>query len=143
MKIAAFGLSVGLVAGIPATGLANDDIIAGRQVAGTKFAFLLKDTYSNVTVTVSGPGDFFAQASAKSGAIALDLREFGALDDGIFNYQITAASSEKIKVNSTLDNGRDRQPTEVLRSASTSGTFRVVRGTIVMPTDAKPQRKDQ
>jgi hypothetical protein len=142
MKAATFTLVTCVAIGI-CTVCSADDMVLGQKAAGAKIAFLLKDNYSNATLTVTGPHGFHAQTSAKGGALALDLRQFGSVDDGTFTYQLTAAADEKTKVRTTLDNGRDtREPTEIPKSATMSGTFRIVRGEIVIPDTSKPRRRD-
>jgi hypothetical protein len=142
MKAAAFTLVTCLAIGT-STVCSADDMVSGQKAAGAKIAFLLKDNYSNATLTITGPGDFHAQTSTKGGALALDLRQFGGVDDGTFTYQITAATDEKTKVRTTLDNGRSsREPTEVPKGATLSGTFLIVRGEIVMPDTSIPRRRD-
>jgi hypothetical protein len=62
----------------------------------------------------------------------IDLRKLGAIDDGEYLYQLTAATDEKVPDRSGLDNGRDGRPaTARLKDVSTSGQFQVKGGTIV------------
>ncbi len=76
----------------------------------------------------------------------IDLRRFGGFDDGMYNYQLTASTDEKVPVRTSLDNGRDRPTDSVLRSVSASGVFHVARGTIVkfdpsVPEETKRRQK--
>ena len=141
MKPTAIGLAASLAIGL-STACWAEDMVASQQSSGTKIAFLLKDNFSSATMTISGPNGFFAHAFAKNGAIAVDLRRFGAIDDGTFTYQVTAAANDKIRIRTPLDNGRDRIVTERPRSASMSGTFSVVRGEIVATDATKTERRD-
>jgi len=142
MKPAALTLAAVLAAGLSTASLADDDIVAKRDAAGTKIAFLLKDGFSDAMLTVAGPNEFSGMAFAKHGAIAIDLRQFGPIDDGVFAYQLTAATKEKVAVRTPRDNGRITPPRERTKGASTSGTFRVVDGAIALPEAQKPERRD-
>ena len=62
----------------------------------------------------------------------IDLRKIGAVDDGEYNYQLTASTDDKVPVRTGLDDGRDGGPTTAMfKSASTSGHFHVKGGAIV------------
>jgi hypothetical protein len=81
---------------------------------------------------VSGPNGFHASASSKTGTPTIDLRRFGAYDDGTYNYQLTASTDEKVALRTPLNNGREgSQSDSMLKSVSTSGVFHVKGGTIV------------
>ena len=133
MKPTTFGLAAGLALGL-SSGCPADDLTADQRFTETGVAFDLKGPYSNVTLTVSGPDDFHASAFSRSGAPAIDLRRVGAVADGAYTYQLTAATGEKVKTRTPLDDGRDRRATsEPLKGVSTSGTFHVRNGVIVKP----------
>ena len=144
MKSTLFGLAACLVFGLSGAAAA-DDLVEARQLGGTKIGFLVKSPYRFATLTVSGPNDFNASAFSKSGAVAVDLRQSGPVEDGAYSYQLTAATETKAKTRLSLDNGRDRRAqTEPLVGASVQGTFNVVNGAIVAPNDRAPAtRNDQ
>jgi hypothetical protein len=145
MKPAAFGLAAGLAFGLSGACLA-DDLSASEQFAGTTVGFELKGgPFSHVTLSISGPNDFHASAFSRRGAPSLNLRSFGAVEDGRYTYQLTAATDEKLKIRTTLDDGRDpRTAAEPLKGVSTSGTFNVRGGEIVKRDISKePTRRDQ
>jgi hypothetical protein len=121
-----------------------DDMVAAEQFGGTSLGFLLKGTLNNATLTVSGPDDFHASASSKTGAVALDLGKQGAVEDGLYTYQITAASADRAKVRTSLDNGRDREAEmKQYKGVTMSGTFLVKDGKVVQPAPAaKESRRD-
>jgi hypothetical protein len=75
----------------------------------------------------------------------IDLRKLGAIDDGDYLYQLTAATDEKVPVRTALDNGRDGGPTtSVLKSVSMSGQFQVKGGNIVkLDPNAREETKRQ
>jgi len=144
MKTSAIGLAAGLALALSSACLA-DDLKAEQKFTETGVGFDLQGSYSNATLTIAGPHDFHASAFAKTGAPSIDLRRFGAVEDGTYTYQLTAATDEKVKVRTRLDDGRDpRTMTEPLKSVATSGTFHVKDGMIVkQDVTAQPGRRDQ
>ncbi len=144
MKPAACGLAGGLPGGPPTAAFA-DDLDVDRQFAGTQVGFALKGSYHNLTLSIAGPNDFHATASAKSGAPSIDLHRFGPVEDGIYTYQLTAATDQQVKSRSRLDDGRGAGAAVLpLRSVATSGTFRVEGGAIVQTkVTAQPSRRDE
>ena len=124
-----------------------DDLKATERFSGSAVAFDLQGSYSNATLTVSGPNRFHASASAKSGAPSIDLRRVGAVDDGQYTYQLAAATDEKATVRTTLDNGRSGAGASAapLKGVTASGTFQVKGGAIVKrdPAAREPQQKRQ
>jgi hypothetical protein len=121
-----------------------DDMVAAEKFSGTNLGFQLQNSLSNATLAVSGPDDFHASASSKTGAIALDLAKLGPVEDGVYHYQITAATPDLAKVRTSLNNGRDRAAEMKQRkSVAMSGTFQVKDGKIVAPVPAaKDSRRD-
>ena len=108
------------------------DLKATQKFTETQIGFEPGATYGNYTLTVTGPNGFHATASSKSGAPSIDLRRFGALEDGIYNYHLTASSDEKVPLRSTLDNGRDGGPANsMLKGRVGERVFHVKGGTIV------------
>ena len=131
MKSSALGLAACLAAGISSTCFAQD-LKATQRLSETQIGFDLGGSYGNYTLTVTGPNGFHASASSKTGTPSIDLRRFGAFDDGIYNYQLTASTDEKVVVRTALDNGRGGSPTNtMLKSVAMSGQFEVKGGTIV------------
>ena len=119
-----------------------DDLKADQRFSGTVVGFDLKGPYSNLTLTIAGPNGFHAGAAAKSGAPSIDLRGFGAVEDGSYTYHLTASTDEKVKVRTPVDNGRDaRAAAEPLKAVDTSGAFRVKDGTIVKSEPASTTSK--
>jgi hypothetical protein len=72
MKPAAFGLAAGLALGL-SSACPADDLTADRRLTETGVAFELKGSYSNVTLTVSGPDDFHASAFSRARPVAVPL----------------------------------------------------------------------
>ena len=130
MKLAAFGLAACLAAGVSSTCWAQG-LNATQKFTDTEVVFDIAGPYSNLTLTISGPNGLHASARHRTGSPLIDLRKLGALDDGDYLYQLTAATDEKVTDRSGLDNGRDGGPVTILKSVSTSGQFQVKGGTIV------------
>ncbi len=97
MNIAKLGLAAIFAVGIAGTCVAQD-LKATQRFGETQIGFDLGASYNNYTLTVTGPNGFTASASSKAGSPAIDLRRFGAHDDGIYNYHLTASSDEKVTV---------------------------------------------
>jgi hypothetical protein len=131
MKSAAFGLAACFAVGISSTCWAQG-LNATQKFTDTEVGFDIAGPYSNLTLTVSGPNGLHTSAHARTGSPLIDLRKLGAVDDGDYMYQLTAATDEKVSDRSGLDNGRDGGPAKsTLKSVSASGNFQVKGGTIV------------
>jgi hypothetical protein len=86
---------------------------------------------ANATLTITGPDGFYRQTFSRSGSVALQLGAAGRLPDGIYNYEVTAATGQKVPNRNTLDNGRGQEPAMVAVGVTRSGTFLVKNGAIV------------
>jgi hypothetical protein len=137
----ALGLAACLALGITGIAVAQD-LSAEQRFSETTLLFDIKDAYTNLTLSVSGPSGFHASASSKRGSPTIDLRRLGPLDDGPYSYQLTASSGEKDVIRTPLENGRIRVDAP-LKSVSASGRFMVKGGVIVKPSTTPPSRKDQ
>jgi hypothetical protein len=143
MQMTALGLAACLAAGLTGTCWAQD-LKATQRLSGTQLGFDLGGSYGNYTLTIAGPNGFHASASSKTGTPSIDLRRIGSYDDGIYTYQLTGSTDEKVPVRGALDNGRAGGPTEsMFKGVSTSGHFEVKGGTIVKydPAVTEPQRQ--
>jgi hypothetical protein len=125
-----FGLAVLLAAGLSGNCLAQD-LKATQKFTDTEIGFDPGGSYSNYTLTIAGPNGIHASTSSKSRAPSIDLKRLGTLDDGTYQYQLIAATDEKIPLRSGLDDGRDSKPTSMLKGVSVTGHFEVKGGAIV------------
>jgi hypothetical protein len=130
MRTTTFGLAAFIAAGLSGNCLAQD-LKATQKFTDTEIGFDAGGTYSNFTLTIAGPNGIQASASSKSGAPSIDLKRLSAPDDGLYTYQLSASTDEKVPLRSGLDDGRPQRATAMLRSVSTSGSFEVKSGTIV------------
>ena len=144
MQIAMLGLAAILAAGSAGACLAND-LKAEPKFTETTLGFDLKDQYSNFTFAVSGPAGFSTQEFSRSTAPSLDIRKFSDLPDGVYIYQLSAATTEKVRVFTPPDNnGRQGSPaTEILKGASLSGSFLLTKGVITTREASQPRKTDR
>jgi hypothetical protein len=135
MQASIFGLVVPLAFGLSTAGLAQD-LKAEQRFEGTTVAFNVPANLGTLMLTVSGPFDFYATATARSTSPIIDLSRSGKAEDGAYAYQLTASTDERVRSRSELDNGRDSAQT-ALKSIATSGTFNV-RGGVIVPVKPRP-----
>jgi len=93
--------------------------------------------FTNATLQITGPDGFTSNVSAARGLPTFNVQGAGRLQDGLYKYVLTAASANKVKVDSELDNGRgDAAKSEMFEPFSKFGAFRISRGTIVTDSEA-------
>lgn len=108
--------------------------IAGAQKSlnGSQILFSLGPNYFNATLTVAGPNGFYARSEASSGTVSIDLQSAGATGEGVYTYELTAASSETKTNPAPMNNGRGGVDNPVSQvGVSTSGTFFAQNGLII------------
>lgn len=90
---------------------------------------------SNMTMTVTGPNGYHAKSFSQSQAPFMSLAQNGSLEDGLYNWELTGATSQRVEANPMgLNNGRgDAARQFAYKSMTESGSFRVVNGSIVAP----------
>ncbi|MCO5164444.1 MAG: hypothetical protein M9939_25475 [Mesorhizobium sp.] len=140
------------VATVAAAGLAcaapsfAQEVLGARSAAsGTKVSFVLPTGYFNATLSVAGPDGRVISASAKRGSPVIDLSGKNAMGDGVYTYQITAASPKTKAVKADGADGREvsaaqvnmRGEMSVNVGAAMSGTFLVQGGRIVDTSNMK------
>ena len=142
MKTAALGFAVSIAVAISSACWAQD-LKATQKFTDTQIAFEPGGTFANYTLTVTGPNGVHAIISSRAGAPSADLRQIGALEDGAYNYHLTASTEEKVPLRSKLDNGRPGGPDEaMLKSVSMSGgsTSRAARSSNTIRPQKNPRR---
>src|SRR3954466_8689994 len=97
MKSKAFCLAACLAVGISGTCWAQD-LKAQQKFTDTEIGFEITGPYSNLTLTITGPNGITARAHSRTGSPLIDLRKIDAVDDGEYNYQLTASTDDKIPV---------------------------------------------
>jgi hypothetical protein len=144
MRFTTLGAAACLAAALTNTAWAQD-LKATQKLTDTQLGFDAGGNYNNYTLTVTGPHGFHASASSKTGTPSIDLRRFGAFDDGLYHYHLTASSDEKVPNRATVDNGRGGSHPDMLKGVAMSGHFEVKGGTIVKhdPAAVEPVKRQK
>ena len=119
---------------LPASGaLAADPAFGGNTLRANPSVKM-----TNMTMTVTGPNDYYSKSYSEYQSPFMSLSQNGSLADGIYNWELTGATSERVEANPMgLNNGRgDSARQFVNKSMTESGTFRVLNGSIVAPDGA-------
>ncbi|PWE18730.1 hypothetical protein DDZ18_03820 [Marinicauda salina] len=112
---------------------AAETLRADERFTQTRLVFSVNGSYTNYTLTVSGPQGFHAQAHGERSAPTLRLADYGEVPDGVYNYQLTAATDrfrEQVSQASRMNNGRENTTMRPRVGASVSGAFHVRDGRI-------------
>lgn len=115
-------------------------IMAEESFSGTQLVFTPQEPIHNMTLTISGPQQFQASLFSEYDIPTIELWNYGEVNDGLYKYQLTGASNEKVEIENTdmLDNGRDRENNYLrFKSISQSGHFRVKNGEIIAKETAQ------
>jgi hypothetical protein len=140
LRILVAASAMGLVWASPSG--ASERLEAGVSLSGTTISVALPSGYSNATLSVAGPDGRVLTKSVKSGVSAIDIGGANAMGDGVYNYQVTAATPDKKSVKVTENNGRDvkldmQGEVTVPVAEQASGTFVVKGGRIVDTSNIK------
>jgi hypothetical protein len=128
MRFASALLGVGLVAAATGYSVAQD-----LRVLGSAVGMAIPGT-TNATLRVSGPNGFYMQTFSRSGSVALQLGAAGRLPDGLYHYEVTAATAQRVpNPNRMMGSGRADEPAMVSVGTLRFGTFNVKNGAIVLP----------
>jgi hypothetical protein len=133
MKVAGFGAAAFVVATMAAVSSPSKaaELRFEERFTKTKVGFVLLDDYSRGTLTVTGPNGFHVIVYSERAAPSIELERLGRLDDGIYTYQLTAASAGLMRIRTPLDDGRDGAVADSRETVAASGSFAVSRGVIV------------
>ncbi|MFC6582714.1 hypothetical protein [Sulfitobacter aestuariivivens] len=94
---------------------------------------------SNAIMKVTDPNGKFSTIEAKSGTPVFQLQA-GEVVDGIYQYELSAATDKTQKIVNQVDNGRgDAARDSVAVPFRLSGRFVVSRGVIVTPEEIKEE----
>ncbi len=92
---------------------------------------------SNATMTISTPNGKVSSISADSGTPVFQLSGRDVVD-GIYRYELKAATEEKVEIVNPVDNGRgEKAENSMLKPFYMSGYFTVARGVIITPDEIK------
>jgi hypothetical protein len=140
MKIAMLGLAAILAAGAAGACLAQD-LNATPKFTETTLGFDVRGQYTNFTFSVTGPFGFSAQEFSRSSAPGFDVRKFSDLPDGVYIYQLSAATDQKVRTFTPSDNnGREgAPPAAILKPAALTGSFLLSKGVITTREASEPR----
>ncbi len=103
-----------------------------ERIENGALSFTGGQNLSNAVLLIVGPGDFEKEETAIRGLPVFRAQNSGRLVDGLYQYTLSAATDEKVKITRQLDNGRGAtQRDYVLKPFSKHGTFVVSKGTII------------
>jgi len=126
------GLILGLALGLAtaSTALAAKPVVQHNTNA---LWFENWDDLSNAELKVSIPGGKVSSVQATAGIPVFQLTG-SDIQDGIYAFGLTAATSELVEIVNPIDNGRgDNAASSAVKSFYMTGVFHVQRGVIVPP----------
>lgn len=92
---------------------------------------------SNAQLKITAPNGEITVIEAQSGTPVYQLSGARVLD-GIYTYELSAATDETVQIVNPIDNGRgDAQRDTAAKPFYSTGSFSVSRGVIVTPEDVK------
>lgn len=95
---------------------------------------------SNASLTVSAPNGKIITVYAESGTPVFQL-EGDAVLDGVYRYELSAATDEKMEIVNEVDNGRgENQSNTIAKPFYANGHFVVSRGVIITPEDIQEEQ---
>ena len=129
-----------------ATTLATPVFSAEERFAGDVVQIVPDGQVFNTTLSIAGPNGYYAQAYAKAGTPMIKLSQHGPVADGIYIWQVTAATNEMIEVRdeglrSGSSNSSGYLSTSpgmitINKGTAESGSFRVQNGAILPKSNA-------
>ncbi len=121
-----FFIGIGLLGTITA--------VAGAPLERTNSSALWFENWgdlSNASLAVISPEGVRVDVRNERGTPVFRLRDLTPVVDGVYSYELRAASSEKIKIRNPIDNGRGKMAkTEMAKPYLMNGFFIVKRGVI-------------
>lgn len=131
-------ISIGMVS-MAALLCASPAMAAPPSMSGASVTGNPEGSAQNVTLTVSGPNGFSATDFSAFSKPSLSLSDGGPLADGVYTWNMTSMSQEKIlNPKRNFNNGRGGNEKEfVNKSVSESGSFRVLGGVILQADGLK------
>lgn len=136
MTLSASALAAVVVCAAPAHG--QEQLDAEPRFAGERLVFTVSGAYTNYVLSVAGPESYYAQIQGARSAPTLRLRDHGAVPDGLYQWQLSAATNRTVPGAARTDqtsNGREPGAGTPRIGAQTSGAFRVEDGRIMIFDD--------
>ncbi len=142
MKRLVFSALVALSTFVGGHVFAAEDLNAFKTIKGSEISFALGGAYSNATLTIVGPDGQAYSNYSKAGNPAINLIREKATADGLYTYEVTAASSQTRRTVNVLDNGRgNKEKSEVRVAAKASGSFEAKGGLIIEPSGEEEEKR--
>lgn len=97
---------------------------------------------SNASMTVAAPNGKVTTVFAETGTPVFELLP-DEVQDGIYRYELSAATDEKVEIVNEVDNGRGEDARDTASVPFyTTGHFVVSRGVIITPEDIQEGEQD-
>lgn len=93
---------------------------------------------SNAKMTISAPNGKLYEVIAATGTPVFELDRAEA-QDGIYRYELSAATEEKVEIVNPINNGRQEIGTSQVKPFYLTGAFVVSRGVIITPEQVKEE----
>ena len=129
-----------------AASLATPAFSAEERFSGDVVQVVPDGQVHNTTLSIAGPNGYYAQAYAKAGTPMIKLSQHGTVADGLYIWQVTAATDELIEVRdkglrsgSTNSSGYRRASPGMItinKGTAESGSFRIQNGAILPKSNA-------
>ncbi len=134
-----------------ATGLATPVLSAEERFSGDVVQVVPDGQVFNTTLSIAGPGGYYAQAFAKAGTPMIKLSQHGKVADGLYIWQVTAATDELIEVrdkglrtggtNASSYSRTSPGMITINKGTAESGSFRVSNGSILPRSNATEEKR--
>ena len=111
--------------------------------SGSRLVFNGGTGLSNFTLRVAGPDGYQGEVYSARVLPTLRLEDHGRVPDGLYTYELTAATQERAVVASPRPSGSDGRPASAgvgFVGVSQNGSFRVADGRIVEIDQAAVER---
>lgn len=138
VRLAALAVAGLLTLGATAGGATAATIDPVQQHNSNALWFENWSGLSQATLVVSEPDGKVIQIFAEAGTPVFELAR-GAVLDGIYRYELKAATEERVKIANPINNGRAETATSRQKGFYMSGSFQVSRGVIVIPEDIREE----
>ncbi|WP_323760976.1 hypothetical protein [Maricaulis sp.] len=112
------------------------------RLAGTRLYFEGEPSFFNYSVRVTGPNGYVGEVFSARRAPSFRLSDHGAVDDGVYRYEVTAATGDVVQHSSPHSrraNGREASAQVPRIGIASDGSFRVVNGQIFASSEAESE----
>lgn len=132
-KLLPFGFGLALALATAAAALTVDPV---EQHNSNAVWFENWTGLSNAMLSVSAPNGKITEVFAANGTPVYEL-ERGQIQDGIYRYELKAATEEQVDIANPVDNGRGETTSSRAKAFYMTGFFTVSRGVIIAPEEIR------